>query len=121
METATTIQTGAVTMPVTNNTEAQPLEQNTLIFVKSHSVGTDSKGREKIDLRFSEDESKQIREELSKFTGRIKLQVHIGETSAFMFVKEVQEKGEAFIKGAPKAGLSANTKAKLAAFKSQAK
>lgn len=74
--------------------------KDTLIFVKSKSVGQDSKGRTKVDLRFSESETAQIKEELAKINSRVKLQIHIDleeeQSSAFIFIKEVQEKGAAF-------------------------
>lgn len=69
-----------------------------LLFVKATSVGEDSKGRQKIDLRFSEEETVALKEELSKIEGRAKLQIHVGEgqygPSAFLFVKTVQEKAD---------------------------
>lgn len=63
--------------------------KHTLIFVKSHTLGEDSKGRTKLDLKFSPEETKQVIEELAKIKDRAKIQIHIGETSAFLFVKEV--------------------------------
>jgi len=115
-----------------NNMSVEQTQDNadtsTLIFVKSHSVGEDSKGRQKVDLRFSEEETKQIIAELGKIKSRAKIQVHIGETSAFLFVKEVQERGASF--GAGKKGASGNgykpatggadVRAKLAGMKKQA-
>jgi hypothetical protein len=73
----------------------QELEKNTIIFAKSASVGEDSKGRQKIDVRLDEETTKLLKEELSKTT-KAKIQLHLGEgqygPSAFMFVKEVQER-----------------------------
>lgn len=77
----------------TNETQQQA--DSKLIFVKSASKGEDSKGREKLDLRFSEEETASLKEELSKIEGKAKLQIHIGEgkygPSVFLFVKEVQD------------------------------
>jgi hypothetical protein len=116
-----------------NDASTTTEEQSLLIFVKSHSVGEDSKGRQKFDLRLSEEETQQLISELGKIKSRAKIQVHIGETSAFMFVKEVQERGAAF--GAKKTSGSVSTgngggykprtsgddvKSKLAAMKKQA-
>lgn len=87
--------------------------KDTLIFVKSKSVGQDSKGRTKVDLRFSESETAQIKEELAKINSRVKLQIHIDleeeQSSAFIFIKEVQEKGAAF--GAKKPAFGSKTSA----------
>lgn len=92
-----------------------------LIFVKAASKGEDSKGREKLDLRFSEEETATLKEELSKIEGRAKLQIHIGEgtygPSVFLFVKEVQE-APAYSSKKQQGGASANTQAaKIAALK----
>lgn len=89
----------------------------TLIFVKSHGVGLDSKGRQKVDLRLSEEETATLISELAKIKKRAKLQIHIGESTAFMFIKEVQPKGEMMTK--KKDLVSSATKAKLAAFKAK--
>lgn len=87
-------------------------QKDVLIFVKSKSVGQDSKGRTKVDLRFSESETAQIKEELAKINSRVKLQIHIDledeQSSAFIFIKEVQEKGAAF---APKKSSNFGAKA----------
>lgn len=69
---------------------------STLIFVKSSSYGVDSKGRDKLDLRFSEEETATLKEELSKINSKAKLQIHINQEgkygpSVFLFVKEVGE------------------------------
>lgn len=96
------------------------LPKDTLIFVKSKSVGEDSKGRTKLDLRFSEEETKQIIEELGKIKARVKLQIHYSDDTAFLFVKEVQEKGETFVKKAvsPKAGaVATGTSSRIASLK----
>ena len=111
-----------------SNTQQNEADTSTLIFVKSHSVGEDSKGRQKVDLRFSEEETKQIIAELSKIKSRAKIQVHIGETSAFLFVKEVQERGASFGPNKKSAGGNgykpatggADVRAKLAGMKKQA-
>lgn len=108
-----TEQTGAVAATET-------LPKDTLIFVKSKSVGEDSKGRTKLDLRFSEEETKQIIEELGKIKARVKLQIHYSDETAFLFVKEVQEKGEVFSKkaSAPKAAaVSTGTSSRIASLK----
>lgn len=77
----------------TNETQQQA--DSKLIFVKSASKGEDQKGREKLDLRFSEEETATLKEELSKIESKAKLQIHIGEgkygPSVFLFVKEVQD------------------------------
>lgn len=96
------------------------LPKDTLIFVKSKSVGEDSKGRTKLDLRFSEDETKQLLSEMAKIKERVKLQIHYSEETAFVFVKEVQERGVAFVKKAApavKGAVSPTTAAKVAALK----
>jgi len=98
-----------------------------LIFVKSHNVGEDSKGRYKLDLRFSEEETKMIIEELGKVKSRAKIQIHVGETSAFLFIKEVQERGAFFNKkpmtgggnGYKPATGGADVKAKIASMKNK--
>lgn len=82
----------------------QELEKNPIVFAKSASVGEDSKGRQKIDLRFDEETTKLLIEELGK-TSKAKLQIHLGEgqygPSAFMFVKEVQEMSQGGQKKSP--------------------
>jgi hypothetical protein len=88
-----------------------------LIFVSSSSIGEDSKGRQKVDLRFNEEETQAVLEELTKIKEagkRLKLQVHIGEQTAFMFVKEVMSRQEAAAKkqAAVSAGVSAPGAAK---------
>lgn len=95
--------------------------KDVMIFTKSASVGVDSKGREKVDLRFTDEQTKQLIAELTGKTAA-KLQIHIGEgqygPSAFLFVKEVQERSA----GGPQkkgAGPSAGTKDKIAALKKQ--
>jgi len=104
-----------------SGTTQAELPKDTLIFVKSKSVGTDSKGRTKLDLRFSAEETQQILAELAKIKERVKLQIHFSEETAFLFVKEVQEKGETFVKKAasPKAagGVAAGTSSRIASLK----
>lgn len=90
-----------------------------LIFVKSASKGEDSKGREKLDLRFSEEETASLIEELGKIQKQAKLQIHIGEgkfgPSVFLFVKEVQD-NPAF-GGAKKVEATSATASKINALK----
>lgn len=98
------------------------LPKDTLIFVKSKSVGTDSKGRTKLDLRFSAEETQQILAELAKIKERVKLQIHYSDDTAFLFVKEVQERGETFVKKAsngskPAGGVASGTSSRIAALK----
>lgn len=102
-----------------NKAAGTELPKDTLIFVKSKSVGEDSKGRTKLDLRFSEEETKQIIEELGKIKARVKLQIHYSDETAFLFVKEVQEKGETFSKKAAtkQNSVAAGTSSRIAALK----
>lgn len=93
----------------------QEQSNDKLIFVKSSSVGEDSKGRTKLDLRFSEEETSQLREELSKISSRAKLQIHYTETGAFLFVKEVQAPGSMLNKAATSTGK--NVKDKIEALR----
>lgn len=99
------------------------LPKDTLIFVKSKSVGTDSKGRTKLDLRFSAEETQQILAELAKIKERVKLQIHYSDDTAFLFVKEVQERGETFVKKAATSapgksgGVASGTSSRIAALK----
>lgn len=92
-------------------------EKNTIVFAKSASVGEDSKGRQKIDLRLDEETTKVLKEELSKTT-KAKLQIHLSEgqfgPSAFMFVKEVQERQAG---GFKKPGASSAVKSKIDGLK----
>lgn len=101
--------------------ETQEQVKDTLIFVKSKSVGEDSKGRTKVDLRFSEEETKQILAEMAKIKARVKLQIHYSDDTAFLFVKEVQERGETFVKkagAAPKAAsVASGTSSRIAGLK----
>lgn len=103
----------------TGGSAASELPKDTLIFVKSKSVGTDSKGRTKVDLRFSAEETQQIIEELSKIKERVKIQLHYNDDTAFIFVKEVQERGETFSKKATgkTSSVSTGTSSRIAALK----
>lgn len=98
-------------MEETKTTTTEQQGDSKLIFVRSSSKGEDSKGREKLDLRFSEEETASLKEELSKIEGKAKLQIHIGEgkygPSVFLFVKEVQD-APAFVAKNPTANQSAN-------------
>lgn len=87
MEATQTNEAGTLNTQQPNYSEDD--NKHTLIFVKSHTLGEDSKGRTKLDLKFSPEETKQVIAELAKIKDRAKIQIHIGETSAFLFVKEV--------------------------------
>lgn len=108
MQTTATTEVGATTPQ--ESTEK-------LIFVKSHSSGTDSKGRNKLDLRFSEEETKMVIEELGKIKSRAKIQLHYSDNTAFLFIKEVQEKGASFQKKSTSGANAADVKSKVQAFK----
>lgn len=108
-----------------NNGSTNGGDQSTdkLLFVKATSVGEDSKGRQKIDLRLSIEETEALRQELAN-KSRAKIQLHIGEgtygPTAFFFVKEVQEKvagaGGGYQKPAATKA-SVNTASKIEALK----
>ncbi len=107
-----------------NNGGAQQQDDGKLIFCKSHSVGTDKKGRNKLDLRFSEEETQAILAEFKKIDKRVKLQVHFEDGgTAFMFVKEVQPAGVKFGGGGSGArkpttpAVSSSTSSKIAKLK----
>ena len=87
--------------------------ESKLICVKSASLGEDSKGRMKIDLRFSDEETESLKEELSKVSSRAKFQIHLSEEgkygpSVFLFIKEVSTEKPAF----NKAATNSNSKSK---------
>lgn len=102
--------------------QQEELTKDTLIFVKSKSLGEDSKGRTKLDLRFSEEATEQIKAELAKCS-KVKFQIHYSEDNAFIFVKQVQERGATFTKSktvtaaSPGKGLNAATASRMAALK----
>lgn len=103
------------TVSTTDSNGQQSTEK--LIFVKSHSSGLDSKGRNKLDLRFSEEETKTIIEELGKIKARAKIQIHYSDNTAFLFIKEVAEKGVGFAKKTGNTSQMADVKSKVQAFK----
>lgn len=104
----------------------QEQQKDTIIFVKAVGVGEDSKQRQKIDLRFSEEETLQLIIELAKIKSRAKLQIHLGEgeygPTAFLYVKEVMTMEE--VRAAKKTNkgnsLSADKKSKISALKNNA-
>lgn len=127
MEDTGTTTTMMAAGPAENTTsgggsQQEEMTKDTLIFVKSKSLGEDSKGRTKLDLRFSEEATEQIKAELAKCS-KVKFQIHYSEDNAFIFVKQVQERGATFTKSktvtaaSPGKGLNAATASRMAALK----
>lgn len=97
-----------------------------IIFTKTVLKGVSKAGRERIQLLLSEEQTKQLLEEVSKIKSRAKIDMHLYEQegprgafdTGFFFVKEIQE-GPSF--GGAKKSASAKTgveqAAKIAALK----
>jgi hypothetical protein len=102
-----------------------------MIFSKSSGIGEDNKGRTKVHLLLSDEESKMLAESVNLLVSggkRVKIQIHLTDDNAFFFIKEVQPKGAAFSKKASTGGASGykpatggnDVRSKIAGMKKQA-
>ena len=96
-----------------------------IIFTKTVLKGVSKAGRDRIQLLLSEEQTKQLLEEVSKIKSRAKIDMHLYEQegpsgafdTGFFFVKEIQERPFAKKSGAPAAKSSVDQSSKIAALK----